>query len=611
MLDNTVHSQSEMAKLIRNHDWASTSLGPIGAWPPSLRFAVDLALPSHAQIVIFCGPEYVALYNDSYAPSIGTKHPTALGRPARENWGELWDDLEPLLRHVLNTGETVSAKSRPFYIERPEPETVYFDISYSPIFDASGAALAVFCIVSETTARVEAETMLRDSEERLRSMIENTTVGVLQADLDGRLSFVNPGFCEIVGYSAEELRKLTLQDITHPDDLPENMARVAKLGIDGESFVIQKRYVRKDGKPIWVSNHVSPVRNQNGSVREAVAVVVDITARRRAVEAEKRLAAIISSSQDAILGIDLEMIITDWNGGAEKVYGYAADEIVGKSVTVLIPTDRVDEERRIIERIKSGERVEPHDTVRRHKSGRDVEVSLTVSPIYDGQGRIVGASKNARDIGARKEAERVQALLIAELNHRVKNVLATVAAIARQTFARATDIDLATRTFEARLLSMARAHDLLTHGSWESASLNGIIREALSPYPAEQLDVWGPDTSVSPKLVVALSLILHELSTNAAKYGALSTAAGRVRVSWSVEETDPPRLLMEWEESGGPIVNPPTRKGFGTRLIESLLSGELGGRAQSSYEPTGLRCRFIASLDSDWAMETDHLGNDG
>ena len=597
-----------MATLIRENDWAATSLGPMIEWPGALKCAVDLALPSHAQIVMFCGPEFVAIYNDAYAPSIGSKHPAALGRPARENWSELWDDLEPLLRRVMDNGETVSAKDRPFYIERPVPETVYFDISYSPVFGQRGDVLAVFCIVAETTARVRSEQALRRSEMRLRSMIDHTSVGVLQADLEGRLSFVNPGFCEIVGYSPDELRDLTLQDLTHPEDLPENMAQVRGLGANGESFVIEKRYIRKDGTPIWVSNHVSAITDHKGAVTEAVAVVVDITARRRAIEAERRLAAIISSSEDAILGIDLDMTITDWNGGAEKVYGYTAEEVVGKSVTILIPEDRVDEERRIVERIKAGDRVEPHDTVRRHKSGRDVEVSLSVSPIYDAHGRIVGASKNARDISARMESERVKNVLIAELNHRVKNVLATVTAIARQTFSRATDVELAAKTFDARLRSLARAHDLLTHGSWESASLDRIVRDALSPYLAERLDIGGPDTAVSPKLVVAMSMILHELSTNAAKYGALSVETGRVRVSWSIVYGESPKLLLDWEEIGGPSVIPPDRKGFGTRLIEGLLTGELGGSVHSDYDPSGLRCHIEASLDAEWSTEPGPKG---
>lgn len=595
-----VTREDNMAALIRDYDWASTSLGPMSSWPVPLKCAVDLALPSQAQIVMFCGPELIAIYNDAYAPTIGTKHPSALGRPARENWKELWDDLEPMLLRVMESGETVAAKDRPFYIERPVPEAVYFDISYSPIFDANGKVLAVFCIVNETTDRIGYEMALRRSEERLRSMIEHTTVGVVQADLEGRLSFVNPGFCDMVGYTEEELLALTLQDITHPQDLPANMTQVRNMSVDGKSFVMEKRYIRKDGTPIWVSNHISAVKDQDGKVREAVAVVVDITARRRALEAERRLAAIISSSQDAILAIDLNMVITDWNGGAEQVYGYTAEEVLGRSVSILIPEDRVDEERRIIERIKAGELVEPHDTVRRHRSGREVEVSLSVSPIYDAQGRIVGASKNARDISARMEAERTKNVLIAELNHRVKNVLATVTAIARQTFGKATDLELASATFEARLQSLARAHDLLTHGDWQSASLKRLVSDAAAPYSSNRFQIEGPEISAPPKLVIALALIMHELSTNAAKYGALSTDTGRVSVSWAVAGTKGQKLLLDWVESGGPRVAPPTRKGFGSRLIQGLLSSESGGHVAIVYEPAGLRCHIEASLGAEW-----------
>ncbi len=125
---------TDLAELIRTHDWASTSLGQMQQWPTCLRIAIDLMLPSTAQIVMFWGEDFVALYNDAYAPTIGNKHPRALGRPARENWSELWDDLEPLLLRVLRDGETVSAKDRPFYIERHNrPENVFFDISYSPV----------------------------------------------------------------------------------------------------------------------------------------------------------------------------------------------------------------------------------------------------------------------------------------------------------------------------------------------------------------------------------------------------------------------------------------------------------------------------------------------
>ena len=165
----------EMGELVRALDWSKTSLGPISAWPPNLKSTLNLMLPAHAQIVLFWGPEFVALYNDAYAPTIGEKHPRALGRPARENWAELWDDLEPLLRRVLETGETVFAKDRPFYIERHGyPENVYFDISYSPVWDDSGKVWGVLCIVSETTERVVAQErqrlLLQETNHRLKNL---------------------------------------------------------------------------------------------------------------------------------------------------------------------------------------------------------------------------------------------------------------------------------------------------------------------------------------------------------------------------------------------------------------------------------------------------------
>jgi two-component sensor histidine kinase len=165
----------EMGALVRALEWSKTSLGPISAWPAHLKATISLMLSAQAQIVLFWGPEFVALYNDAYAPTIGDKHPRALGRPARENWAELWDDLEPLLRRVLETGETVFAKDRPFYIERHGyPENVYFDISYSPVRDEAGKVEGVLCIVSETTERVVAQErqrlLLRETNHRLKNL---------------------------------------------------------------------------------------------------------------------------------------------------------------------------------------------------------------------------------------------------------------------------------------------------------------------------------------------------------------------------------------------------------------------------------------------------------
>lgn len=251
----------------------------------------------------------------------------------------------------------------------------------------------------------------------------------------------------------------------------------------GESFEIENRYIRKDGSLVWVANSVSGLRDESGRIRRVASVVTDITERKQAQQVEQRLAAIIASSDEAILSTDLNMVITSWNTGAERLYGHSAEEAIGRSVMMLVPDDRSEEEPAILAQIRAGQKVEPYETKRRCKNGELVDVLLSVSPIYDAYGRIIGASKIAHDISAKKEAERLQTVLVGELNHRVKNVLATVMAIARQTLGR-DDVDKASvETFEARLSSMARAHDLLIHGHWEQAELTAVIAQALSPIP--------------------------------------------------------------------------------------------------------------------------------
>ncbi|TXI04255.1 MAG: PAS domain S-box protein [Rhizobium sp.] len=595
-----------MAALISGFDWAKTGLGPRSEWPACLTTTVDIMLSAQAQIVLFWGEDFIALYNDAYAPTIGDKHPRALGRPAKENWAELWSDLEPLLRSVLHDGNTIAAKDRPFYIERHGyPETAYFDISYSPVHDTDGKVLGVFCIVNETTERVRSEQALRDSEERLRAVISQSATGIAQCELDGRFVLVNGRFCEIVGYSESELLGMRMHDITYPDDLRENTRLFEQMMATGESFEIEKRYVRKDGSLVWVANSVSGLRDGSGRIQRVAGVVIDINERKRAQEVERRLAAIIASSDDAILSTDLNMVITSWNTGAERLYGQSAEEAIGRSVMMLVPEDRSNEEPAILARIRAGQKVEPYETKRRCRNGELVDVLLSVSPIYDAYGRIVGASKIAHDISAKKEAERLQTVLVGELNHRVKNVLATVMAIARQTLGRGEADKTSVETFEARLSSMARAHDLLIHGKWEQAELTTVIAQALSPYPKDRFEISGPAIKLAPRAVVSISLALHELATNAAKYGALSVPDGRVAISWLLETGKTERLKLRWQESGGPAVEPPTRRGFGSRLIESLLAAELNGEVHLSYEPSGLVCEVDAAAGIGWDQSRD------
>lgn len=589
-----------VSSLLDTVDWASGPLGPKSEWPACLHAAIGIMLPSKAQIVMFWGPEFVAFYNDAYAPTIGNKHPHAFGRPAREYWNELWDDLEPLLKRVLAKGETVAAKDRPFYIERHGyPETVYFDISYSPVADQDGTVRGVFCIVNETTERVKADAALRESEERLRAIFAQSAAGIALGDLTGKLLSVNDHFCRIVGRPRDELIGIRMQEITFADDLPENQRLFQHMVQTGESFEIEKRYVRGDGSLVWVANSVSAIRDDGGNMSQAVAISVDIGERRHAQEIEKHLASMIASSNDAIMGIDLDMKITSWNAAAEKLYGYSQDEVVGRSVLMLVPDGRQEEEPRILTEVRAGRFVEPYETQRRRKDGRLVEVLLSVSPIRDANGRVIGASKTAHDITARKDAERLKSILVNELHHRVKNVLATVTAIARQTLGRDKANHEEVEAFTSRLASLSRAQDLLVHADWQHADLKAVMQQALSPYPVDAFQIGGPSVPLPPRAVVSLSLALHELATNAAKYGALSAPGGQVSISWQFEPLADNRLRIVWEERGGPEVAPPRRRGFGSTLIERLLSAELKGETKFVYEKSGVICVIEAEMSKD------------
>jgi PAS domain S-box-containing protein len=253
--------------------------------------------------------------------------------------------------------------------------------------------------------------------------------------------------------------------------------------------------------------------------------------RRRQYE---RAAAIVDSSDDAIISADFAGVVTSWNGGAARLLGYTTQEAVGMPVALLTPAEAIEEEAGIPERIRRGEKIDPYETVRRRKDGALLNVSLAVSPLIDAQGRIVGTSAIARDITERKHQQRQRELLMNELNHRVKNTLATVQSLAMQTLRHAASLAEGSAAFEARLAALAKAHDVLTREHWEGANLDKVVADAVAAYSDDiqesRFRIAGPSVRLRPKAVLALATVLHELATNAIKYGALSNATGSVEI---------------------------------------------------------------------------------
>src|SRR5262249_52954401 len=277
-------------------------------------------------------------------------------------------------------------------------------------------------------------------------------------------------------------------------------------------------------------------------------MLIDISDRKRAEINAQRLVSIVESSDDAIVTKDLDGIITSWNRGAERLFGYTAEEVIGKPITIVIPQDRLDEEPQILERIRRGERVDHYDTIRRRKDGSLIDISLTVSPLKDADGRIVGASKIARDITERKRAQERQKLVVSEMKHRIKNSLTTIQAIATQTFSQhAKERDV----FIARLHALDRAHDLLTSETWERASLSAVVNRALEPFQEqhrERITLDGPPHLwLDSAKAIMVAMVIHELATNAVKYGALSNGTGCVSVTWD-RHAEPNLVKLTWQE---------------------------------------------------------------
>ena len=625
-----------------------------------------------------------------------------------------------------------------------------------------------------------------------RRIVDTLPAALYTTDAEGRITFYNEAAAALWGRRPKlgedwwcgswRLFWPDGRSMAH-DECP--MADTIKTGkpVRGAEAVAE----RPDGSRFPFLPFPTPLFDDEGKMIGALNILVDISDRKANEEAAQRLAAIVESSDDAIASKDLNGIVTSWNRGAERMFGYSAAEIVGKSILSIIPADRHDEERRILERVRSGKRIEHFDTVRRRKEGALVDISLTISPIRNSEGAIVGASKIARDISERKRAEETLArqthrleelnraaltvssslelneivqsvtdiatglvgarfgaffynvadeegesyqlytlsgapreafdrfgmprntevfgptfrgeavvrsddirkdpryghnpphhgmpeghlpvvsylavpvisssgevlgglffghdepgrfdeeaealvagiaaqaavamdnaqlhhaakveieqrkraedameLLLNEIRHRVKNTLAMVQAIASQTLH---DTPASERdAFLARLRALSQAHDLLTQKNWDVITVRETMERALRPFVEQhrtRLCMAGPDIRLPAAKALLIAMALHELGTNAVKYGALSNDDGKIDVNWSLEQIEgKSRLLLHWRELGGPPVQPPSRAGFGTRMLDRAMRGERG-EARIEFLPEGVRCTIEMAI---------------
>lgn len=454
------------------------------------------------------------------------------------------------------------------------------------------------------------------------SILDALPVAVYTTDSDGRITYFNEAAAEFWGRHPEigkdkwcgslRLYRPDGRPLRH-DECPMAIALREGRPVRGIEAIAE----RPDGTRIRFLPFPTPLWDDSGRLTGAINLLMDVTDRRNAEFERAQLAAIVTSSDDAIVSKTLDGTITSWNEGASRIFGYEAVEMIGQSIKRIIPPELHAEEDDILARLRRGEHIRHYETTRVAKDGRKLDISVTVSPLRDEDGNIVGASKVARDITERKRAEKLQRLLIDELNHRVKNTLAAIQAIAGQSLRRAKSPGDFVASFGGRIQALALAHDALTKSKLQGAVIKELVQEqvTLGGTDDPRIALSGPFLLLDPQSALHLALVLHELATNARKYGALSVPDGRLAIEWEIHRNGGYRLQMDWKETGGPPVRVPKERGFGSTLIEKTLQSH-GGQVTVRYDAEGLSSQIdlpIAEPDSHgfgtyFAIQADQAG---
>jgi PAS domain S-box-containing protein len=451
------------------------------------------------------------------------------------------------------------------------------------------------------------------SEERLHLAAKATNDAIWDWDLATDRLLWNEAYTMLFGHVDRETTGTSWKEHIHPDDRKRVVDAIqAVIAGTEENWSAEYRFLRADGSEAYVFDRGFVARDEHGRAVRMIGAMLDLTERKRAEaalqESEEFTRRILESSTDCIKVLDADARLRFMSpGGMEVMEVDDFGAIEGCDWRDFWCGPDHGKAREAVQTALAGgnARFQGHTPTMK---GRPRWWDVAVTPILGADGSVDKLLSVSRDITETKQSEDHQRLLINELNHRVKNTLATVQSIASQTLRNAATLAEAQAAFEERLFALSRAHNVLTRENWEGASLRAIITEAIAPYGnarENRLHLQGPDVRLPPRMALALAMALQELATNAVKYGALSNDTGEVTIEWRLDVAKaPPCLHLHWKESGGPPVQAPKRRGFGTRLIERSLALDLEGDVRIEFAPTGVICTVDAPLMADAGLPT-------
>lgn len=471
----------------------------------------------------------------------------------------------------------------------------------------------------DITARKRTEAALVEREAHLKAVFTQAGAGLALTDLSGRFTDVNDTYCALVGRSREQVLHLTMQEITHPDDLVRNVPLFEAAARHGTAFDIEKRYLRPCGRIVWIRNNVSAVRAEDGTVAAMLAVSVDITAR---VEAEAALRESEARQRALIEGVP-QLV---WRAAGAGMWTWASPQwtaYTGQSEADshgrgwLGPIHPDDRERALDAWSKAAHLGALDVEYRLHNAAEDryAWFQTRAVPVRDANGRIREWLGTSTDIDHLRRLQEQQQVMVAELQHRTRNLIAVVTSIAHETLAQTGPGDAFVAQFDDRLAALSRVQSLLSRAAESPITIEALVRMELQALGVSERHVGldGPPVQLRPSTVQTLALAIHELATNARKYGALAAPRGTLEVAWRLQREDGSEgiqqwLVIDWVENG---IDVPLRKagvshhrGYGRELIEEALPFALGARTNYTLDARGVRCRMELPLDRRSARET-------
>jgi PAS domain S-box-containing protein len=437
---------------------------------------------------------------------------------------------------------------------------------------------------------------LRDTETRLRLVQEAGALAVVDCNIAGGQTSWSEQFTDLFqlppGAVEKGLAFDTILDLVHEDDKATLLADYRRLLGKGGQFERDFRIRRADETVVWINARGSFIEGAVGRIERILCLCSDITEHKQAESRNAQLAAIVASSIDAIASIDFNDRIRSWNHGAEQLFGYSAYEVLGRKGDFLAPPDLIEDRAKVVQRLLEGEAVE-YQTRRLHKDGHSIDVWIRGAAMRRPDGSLFGACFIIRNVTAQKQREEHVRFLMRELTHRSKNLLAVIQAMARQSLSLHTTPEEFVARFTERLNGLAGSHDLLLSDDWAGASLIQLIRSQLQHYDElfdSRIRLEGTDLILRPEAAQNIGIALHELSTNAAKFGALSVEGGTVTVTWMIvtDRNNERRMHLRWKEQSGPPVILPAHKGFGRMVMDRIAGQALGGSSRSIFAPDGV-----------------------